>query len=535
MAVAATTTAQNTVEAARFGASSINGTARYRSMAGAFGALGGDPTCMTDNPAGLAIYRSSNLVTITPHYSNTGTETLGSETQKTGSNSFGVSNLAAIFSFKTPDSDNLVNFTMGIGFNRNHGLDAEYFSVLDDTRGSFGNYLTNQANDYLQGKVNADFAFDWGNSGTLAPFLSMMAYGNPKHGSQGHEYGCYAIIDNPDNPKEVIDPMGASPSYQRMTVKERSHNDEFNISGAWNINDLFFIGATMSISDFSSTIWTEFSEDYSYDYDKSYIYYDNTFESKGSGIGFNLGMMWMPIDSWRIGAAVHTPRWTTITENYVGSMVTDYENTDWCSFSDSWKYDISSPWEYQFSTAYIIGTRGLISLEYDARDFSTMRYAENQSFYVDKGYFNDANATIQDYLKVQHTLKVGGEYRIDKQWSVRAGYAFVSSPYTEASRKGYIIPESEVKWGNYRDDTDTNINNLVYYSSTKPNYHTLDNQYYVTCGAGWRGKQWYIDAAFMYHHSLYHAAAYPDDFSLCEPIDVNLNDKTFDLTLGYRF
>lgn len=536
MSAFASTSAQTAVDAARFGASSISGTARYRSMAGAFGALGGDPTCMNDNPAGLAIYRGTSLVTLTPHMSVVGTETLGSVNEKESKTSFGVSNLAAVFSFRTPTSDNLVNFTMGIGFNRSHGLNANYFSRLDDTEGSFGNYLTNQANNYLGNSYKPGYAFDWNNNNTYAPYLSMMAYGNPNHGTNGHEYGVYAIIDDPDNPYRVMNPVGASPSYQRMTVKEQSRNDEYNISGAWNFNDIFYVGATMTITDFSSTIWTEFSEDYSYNYDKSYIYYDNTFETKGSGVGFNLGVLWMPIDCWRVGAAIHTPRWTTMNEYYTGAMITDdLCAKEWCWYEDNWKYDISTPWEYQFSTAYILGTRGLISLEYDLRDFSSMRYSENVDWAMSGNYFTDGNSTIKDYLKAQHTLKVGGEYRLNKQWSLRAGYAFVSSPFEESSRKGWIDPATEVNWDNYSDGSYTNINNLVYYNPTKPNFQTLDNQYYVTCGAGWRGKQWYIDAAFMLHHSLYHAAAYPDDFSLCEPIDVKMNDKSFDVTFGYRF
>ena len=35
----------------------VNGTARYMSMGGAFGALGGDASAIIDNPAGLGIYR----------------------------------------------------------------------------------------------------------------------------------------------------------------------------------------------------------------------------------------------------------------------------------------------------------------------------------------------------------------------------------------------------------------------------------------------------------------------------------------------
>lgn len=531
LAVATTSTAQNVVDAARYGATNINGTARYRSMAGAFGALGGDPTCMSDNPAGLAIYRGTNLFTITPHMAMTGSESMGSEKAKNDKTSFGVSNLAAVFSFRTPESDNLVNFTLGIGLNRRYTNNSKYNVVLDDTEGSFGDYLTNQANDYLHSvgtKITPYDAFNWDSETTRAPFLSMMAY------------DIYAIVDDPTPGKDgkfyVLDPLGASPSYQRLFVHEQSRNDEYNISGAWNFNDIFFLGATMKISDFNSTMWTEFDQDYSYDYSKSYIAYDNTFETRGSGVGFNLGMLWMPIDSWRIGASVHTPTWTTLTETYLGAMITDHEKVnDWSTFEDSWRYDFSTPWEYQFSTALILGTRGLLSLEYDLTDFSSMRYSESDGFNLGAGTFHDPNNAIDDYLKLQHTIKLGGEYRINKQWSARAGYAYTSSPYTEAALRGYILPESEVNWNNYKDGDDTNIQNLVYYSTTKPNFQTLDNQHYFSLGAGWRYQQWQIDASFVLHNSTYNAAAYPDDFSVCEPVKVDFAEKNIDVTVTYRF
>ena len=55
--------AQGEMDAYKFSQYDLNGTARYLSMGGAFGALGGDISAMRTNPAGLAIYRSSEIVT----------------------------------------------------------------------------------------------------------------------------------------------------------------------------------------------------------------------------------------------------------------------------------------------------------------------------------------------------------------------------------------------------------------------------------------------------------------------------------------
>ena len=55
--------AQGELDAYRYSQTELNGTARYLGMGGAFGALGGDISSMSSNPAGLGIYRSSEIVT----------------------------------------------------------------------------------------------------------------------------------------------------------------------------------------------------------------------------------------------------------------------------------------------------------------------------------------------------------------------------------------------------------------------------------------------------------------------------------------
>ena len=55
--------AQSEMDAFRYAQTELNGTARHMAMGGAFGALGGDISVMNANPAGLAVYRSSEVVT----------------------------------------------------------------------------------------------------------------------------------------------------------------------------------------------------------------------------------------------------------------------------------------------------------------------------------------------------------------------------------------------------------------------------------------------------------------------------------------
>ena len=49
--------AQSAVDAYMVTPTQLRGSARFVGMGGAFTSLGGDLTCMTQNPAGLGIYR----------------------------------------------------------------------------------------------------------------------------------------------------------------------------------------------------------------------------------------------------------------------------------------------------------------------------------------------------------------------------------------------------------------------------------------------------------------------------------------------
>ena len=52
--------AQDVTDAVRYSMDEIQGTARFRSMSGAFGALGGDMSAVNINPAGSAIFNNSH-------------------------------------------------------------------------------------------------------------------------------------------------------------------------------------------------------------------------------------------------------------------------------------------------------------------------------------------------------------------------------------------------------------------------------------------------------------------------------------------
>ena len=55
------TNGQYHIDALRFSKETLNGTARFMSMGGAFGSLGGNPSALNFNPAGVSVYTSSEF------------------------------------------------------------------------------------------------------------------------------------------------------------------------------------------------------------------------------------------------------------------------------------------------------------------------------------------------------------------------------------------------------------------------------------------------------------------------------------------
>ena len=134
----------------------LNGTARYMGMAGAFGALGGDVSAIKDNPAGLGIYRSSEV-----------TATFGFRTQNTASNWNGSTDSDGRFKFTFDNVAAVTAFPTWAGRNGGSGLLQSNWSLSYNRLKSFNrrmrvgaNGLGSSMTDYLAGFTNGLTPYD---------------------------------------------------------------------------------------------------------------------------------------------------------------------------------------------------------------------------------------------------------------------------------------------------------------------------------------------------------------------------------------
>jgi long-subunit fatty acid transport protein len=166
------------------------------------------------------------------------------------------------------------------------------------------------------------------------------------------------------------------------------------------------------------------------------------------------------------------------------------------------------------SVAGVIGTSGIISLDYEYVANETMRIGDDRG-----NDYPDVTYNVKDYFKPSHIIRIGGEWRANPNWSLRAGYSFK----TTQVEKGV-------------DNYDFNISTV----GTNPAYQYDNTVQNFTCGVGYRNKSFYTDLAFVHkmRESVYNAFSPINDEYGYEPnvsADVTDHNNRISLTLGVRF
>ncbi len=99
--------AQDVADAYRYSQDNPNGTARFRAMGGAFGALGGDLSAITVNPAGSVVF-ANNQISVTASNFNTKNNSnyFGTNTSK-NKNSLNLNQFGGVFVFENDTENSL--------------------------------------------------------------------------------------------------------------------------------------------------------------------------------------------------------------------------------------------------------------------------------------------------------------------------------------------------------------------------------------------------------------------------------------------
>jgi hypothetical protein len=269
-----------------------------------------------------------------------------------------------------------------------------------------------------------------------------------------------------------------------MFLEDRSYNsttndheeggtDAINFAYAGNINNQFYFGVAVGITDLRFEKNNIYRDDNVYD--------DYEISADGTGCNFNVGLLYQPTDFLRVGVGIQTPTLYNIDESW--SFIENKKET-----LDDYPYKIHTPMKFSAQLGFMVGDRANIGIDYSMRNYTRMwgEFANLKMRQLEKD--------IKDICKTQHTLKVGAEVNVVGGLDIRAGYAVCTAPVLEAKEACNKLETLGGAYvGDYWDqDSEGNFYYGPIYSFTSPKLRQ-----YISAGFGYSGRVAYVDFAYI--------------------------------------
>ncbi len=422
------------------------GTARSMSMGGALSSVGADASVMATNPAGLGLYRRSEL-TFTPMITSQKSVNSAMDYQDNTRVPFNVANLSIVSSVNLANSGGgLLGLSFGIGYNRVADLNynTSFFSSSMGARSSIAQFFSDQLNDsgvslsQLQGEKNPN----WNDSNLTTDIWGAVL---------GYKVGLADWSDGIGwNPGWIGD--GADVGHF-MNIQSKGRVDEFDFSMGANVGNKLYIGATLGVQTLVQRIYYDYTEDYLYDpngipndYELNYAHYNQAIMMNGVGVNFKFGLIYRPVESLRLGVAVHTPTAFAVDREYqalAASSVRVYTddpapgiNTDTNGNSSfgpetsplledygDYGWSFTAPTRMIFGASYAIGNRAILSFDYQRDWYNKMRMRSAPTGVDIYSY----EQRTEIYYRATNTYKAGAEFWLMPSVALRLGYGLTDS------------------------------------------------------------------------------------------------------------
>lgn len=506
--------AQETYENANLMGNDLNGTARYVGMGGAMEALGADISTMGTNPAGIGLFRKSQ-VTASAGYVGQSNDFNG---ENKGTASFDQAGF--VYSLQTGRSS-FINF--GLNYHKSKNF-KQILSAANSLNGASQNKLSvGKAIDGcfdLQESSNGE----WTGNNYSFNQVDYLYFNALLMNSEAATYNYY---------------NASGFNFGRSNTGYIGTYD-VNISG--NANDRFYWGVTVGLSDVHYNSYSIYQESLVDEANSNAslgnVAINDSRTITGTGMNLKFGVIFRPVETspFRVGLYVHTPTWYDLsTSNYTsidnGSSVGEYDNGH---ISESYDFRLATPWVFGASLGHTVGNFLALGLTYEFSDYGSTdtRVNETDDYYYDDYFYSasssdkNMNDHTKNTLRGVSTLKLGVEYKPTSDLSVRLGYNYVSPMFEEGGSKDGTVES----WGSY------------YSSSTDYVNWKATNR--VTLGLGYNYKRWNFDIAYVYSQTDGDFYPFKSDASIknlsgfsnvASATQVSNKRNQLLFTLGYKF
>lgn len=524
--------AQETYENAKLAGEDLNGTARYVGMGGAMEALGADISTIGSNPAGIGLFRHSNVSLSAGLLMQSD----GKEFSNGKKTNLSFDQIGGVYTTRTGQKS-FLNF----GFNYHKSKNFDY---ILNAAGSLNGSSQNKQS-YIKGLLGDE------NSGGF--FV--------RKDKNGKNVGYVdATPPSPSTPPNVaytwsqIDDLywnslipgsTGTYNYEKATgyTLDRAHtgyigNYDFAVSG--NLNDRVYLGLTFGMKDVNYKGYSEYRENFN---NVGGVLVRDERKVTGSGFDITAGVIVRPVaeSPFRIGAYVKSPTWYDLTtSNTTGLVYAQGTKNKESYISNSYDFKMWTPWKFGFSLGHTIGNNIALGATYEYENYANINSRVNNGGYYDYYYDQyyessipdkNMNAHTKEVLKGVSTLKLGIEYKPVSNVALRMGYNYVGAKYASDRQKDPGLASFGTAYSSTTDYT---------------NWGEINR---FTLGVGYQVKKFNIDLAYQYSAqkgsfapfsnvrdiSIPSGATIVSESNIASNTDVKNNRSQLLLTLGYRF
>ena len=484
--------AQSDEDALRYSMMNFGGTARFMGSGGAFGALGGDFSTLSTNPAGLGIYRSSEF-TFTPALTNfnTSSDFFGSTTN-TDRYNFNISNaglvLGGVKNGKENNTTGWVGGAFAIGFNRLENYNNRVVYTGFNDRNSITDYYADQLSS--NGGTNPSDAYNYD------PFGAGLAWET------------FLLNPEPTDSTSYYSVVNGGNVQQTKTIVQSGALDEMVISFAGNYGNKLYIGATIGVPFVNYNRTVTFAEE---DINNVHNEFNSmsqleSLETSGAGINGKFGIIYRVNEFVRLGGAIHTPTALGLRDFYFTSMSSNLGAGGSYSYDSpqgQYDYSLITPWRAFGSLALTFQKYGFISFDYEFVDYSSSNFNFNRiGSSSDIILETELNNAIDLKYRDASNFRIGAEL-VYEIFRLRGGYTIMGTPFASGVATG--------------------------------NADFARTSYSI--GAGIRERSFFADFAFVNTQSTEYDIQYNYSNALGANEGANLNRSinNFVFTMGFKF
>ena len=524
--------AQETYENAKLAGEDLNGTARYVGMGGAMEALGADISTIGSNPAGIGLFRHSNVSLSAGLLMQSD----GKEFSNGKKTNLSFDQIGGVYTTRTGQKS-FLNF----GFNYHKSKNFDY---ILNAAGSLNGSSQNKQS-YIKGILGDEnsggFFVRKDNNGKNVGYVDATP---PLPSTPPKVAYTWSQIDDLYW-NSLIPGSTGTYNYEKATgyTLDRAHtgyigNYDFAVSG--NLNDRVYLGLTFGMKDVNYKGYSEYRENLN---NTPGVLVRDERKVTGSGFDITAGVIVRPVaeSPFRIGAYVKSPTWYDLTTSNTTGLVYAQGTTNKESYiSNSYDFKMWTPWKFGFSLGHTIGNNIALGATYEYENYANINSRVNNGGYYDYYYDQyyessipdkNMNAHTKEVLKGVSTLKLGIEYKPVSNVALRMGYNYVGAKYASDRQKDPGLASFGTAYSSTTDYT---------------NWGEINR---FTLGVGYQVKKFNIDLAYQYSAQKGSFAPFSNirditytsstatitESNIASITDVKNNRSQLLLTLGYRF